>query len=101
MKDMIFDPHARTVRPAPSEADIDAARMEFLRLAGSIGSRNAVSLLVPLLGSLLWSESLPPRGRAFDHVTKEITRALRDQIALLEQQAATAMPAASFAGMVQ
>ncbi|MFY9640506.1 MAG: hypothetical protein WCD20_10625 [Rhodomicrobium sp.] len=84
----IFDPHKRIKKRAPTPAEIERVKMQTLRAMASIGGENAISLLVPMLGSFLWSEHLPASGPHFDDFADELARTLSMQIETLEADAA-------------
>ena len=94
---IIFDPIRRARRRAPTPDEIKRIRIDTLQNMASIGGANAISELVPMLGSFLWSERLPAAGPQFDAFIDGLREMLRDQIATLDADTAARSPSASTA----
>jgi hypothetical protein len=93
----IFDPIRRARKRAPTPDEIKRVRIDTLQNMASIGGANAISELVPMLGSFLWSERLPAAGPQFDAFIDDLRQMLRDQIATLSADAAARATPASAA----
>ena len=84
--ELTFDPFLNLVRPIPSEAEVRAVESAIFPAVCSIGTADAIPMLLAMVGTLLWVDGATAGGERFEIAMGLVRKGVRHGIADAERK---------------